>query len=322
MNKQVELLNNEGVQLFLKGRFKDAKVKYNKALSQLPNYATALNNLGMVCLQEKEYEKAKLYFKDAIKENISATYILNLGHAYANLGQVKEAEENYFKSIELNPNSIMAWKSIAALYQFQKLFYKSSEIWEHILNKLSHDNYFRIQLVKDFIKLKEYRNALTVLHEASISDKHKELIWYYTALIHFNNKNFGLAEVAIKKSLAILPDNESFRRLGASIYLGLNDLEEALKQWDFLLNIDRNNHLARVDKAVALLAYHRENMALKEFNLVISLDNNNYKAHYYKALVLIELGKKNEALQILTFLINLENEYKDCAVELIKKLTS
>ncbi|HHC80436.1 MAG TPA: tetratricopeptide repeat protein [Flavobacteriia bacterium] len=319
MNKQVELLNNEGVQLFLKGKFKDAKIKYGEALQQFPKYATTLNNLGMLYLQEKKYKKAVLYFEKAIREKKNATYFLNLGHAYANLNQIKQAEKKYLKSIELNSNSLMAWKSLASLYQFQKQFYKSSEIWEYIISKFSNDNYFRIQLAKDYISLREFQNALHVLHEAVKYEKNKDLIWYYTASIHFNFKNFGLAKNAIKKCLSLAPDNERFRLLAASIYLGLSQLNDAISQWDYLLKQNKTNHKIRVEKGVALLAYNMKTEALRELDFVLSYEVN-YKALFYKALVLLEINKKEKAIKILHKLTFKDTKFKQKAKQILRNI--
>ena len=119
MSTVIEQLNNEGVQLFLRGKIGSAKEKYNLALEKEPKHTTTLNNLGILALQEKEYKKAIEFFKKAIEEKEHSTYFLNLGHVYANMNNQKLAEEAYHRSLDLNSKSIGAWKSLASLYQFQ-----------------------------------------------------------------------------------------------------------------------------------------------------------------------------------------------------------
>jgi len=321
MNHQVEQLNNEGVKFFLDGNFQEAKVRYQKALEISPLYATTLNNLGMLYLQEKDFKNAEMYFIEANRNKENPTYLLNLGHAYANQNMLDRAEECYVKSIELNQNSLMAWKSIASLFQFQKRFVESVKIWERIMQDYSRDPFYKIQLAKDLIELKEFQYALKVLSGASDFEKYQELAWYYIALIHLNLKNFGLAETAINKSLALQPDSESFRILAATIYLGLSQLGKALFHWNYLLRIDETNHKIRIDKAVALLAHGFVEDVLTELNFVISFDKNNVKALYYKALTLVELkaGKK-EAVEILKTLILGKHSYSKNAMELLSKI--
>lgn len=321
MNHQVEELNNEGVKLFLNGNFKEAKTKYQEALQISPLYATTLNNLGMLYLQEKDFKNAELYFSKANNEKDHPTYLLNLGHAYANQNLLEQAEKCYVKSIEINSNSLIAWKSIGSLYQFQRRFTDSVSVWEKIIQDYSRDPFYKIQLAKDLIELKEFQLALKVLADASNFENYKELAWYYSAVIHLNSKNFGLAEAAINKSLALQPDNESFRILAATVYLGLSQLDKALFHWNYILRIDESNHKVRTDKAVALLAHGFTNYALNELNKVISIDRNNEKALYYKALTFIELKQnKNKAVEILNALIMGGNAYSKNAKELLSKI--
>ena len=156
MNKQVEELNNDGVKFFLNGNPKEAKDKYLQALEISPNYATTLNNLGMLYLQEKDFIQAEKCFTEANREKDNPTYLLNLGHVYANRNLLEMAEEYYLKSIELDPKSLMAWKSMASLYQYQKRYHDSIKIWENIIENQSRDSFYKIQLVKDLIELKEF----------------------------------------------------------------------------------------------------------------------------------------------------------------------
>ncbi len=322
MENQIEQLNNEGVKLFLNGNFSAAKNKYREALEISPEYPTTLNNLGMVLLQEKKYTEAEKCFKKAVELRENPTYFLNLGHVYANLNQPGKAEENYLKSIELNPDSLMAWKSLGALYQFQKKYFHSVKIWKNVIENYSRDPYFKIQLAKDLIALKEFGQALSVLSEASGQEKYQEMVWYYTAMIHFSQSNFGIAESAIKKALAVKPDDESCRILAATIYLGLSQLDKALIHWDYLLKVNENNHKVRIDKAVALLANGYRKQALDELNFVILKDEQNTKALFYKALTLTEMNENlREAKKILNVLKTGNHQFSDKAAGLLKKLT-
>ncbi len=323
MNHQVEHLNNEGVKHFLNGNLHEAKVKYQQALEILPDYSTTLNNLGMLYLQEKDFKSAEKYFIKANNGTNNPTYLLNLGHAYANQNLLEQAEECYAKSLEINTNSLNAWKSLASLYQFQKRFSESVKVWERIIAEYSIDPYYKIQLAKDLIELKEFQYSLKVLSGALDFGKYQELAWYYMAVIHLNSRNFGLAEVSINKSLGIQPDNEDFRILAATIYLALAQLDKAIFHWNYVLRLDDLNHKVRIDKAVALLANGFTEKALAELDFVLSKDKNNPKAMYYKALTFTELkDNKTEAIKILKSLILKEHAYAQSAKELLSKIES
>ncbi|TDQ22714.1 tetratricopeptide repeat protein [Tenacibaculum caenipelagi] len=320
MAENVEQLNNEGVKLFLKGNIKEAKSKYNKALKINPLYAATLNNLGMVSLQEKNFIKATNYFKNALKIKESATYFLNLGHAYANLNSFKLAEGQYIKAIDKAPDSLMGYKSLASLYQVQKQYDESVKVWEYIIANLSHDVSFKLHLAKDYIQLKEYQSALSVLYEASKQEKQQELTWYYISLIHFNSKNFGLAETAVKNALHIKPKELSFKSLLAAIHLGLSDVENAIKQWDEILAIEPFNDKIRIDKGVTLLSQGFIKESLNELNIVLRNDSKNEKANYYKAIAFLEANKLNDAISILNSIVNTGGAFKEGAEKVLNKV--
>jgi len=321
MMTEIEKLNNEGVQLFLNKHFKEARKKYQEALKLNSKYATTLNNLGMCYLQERNFSKAEQCFLDAISVKESSTYFLNLGHALANQGKFNEAEENYIKSIEIEPNSLTAHKSLGTLYQKQQRFSESIEVWETIISDVNNDPIFKIELAKDFIQLKEYQNALDVLLEAEQYEKDRAVTWYYMALIHFHQKNFGLAEKKIKLSLGEEPENLSFRALLAVIYLSLSDLQKAVKQWDYILSVDVNNEKIRIDKAVALLSYGFKNEALKTLNEILQRDPKNEKALFYKSLTQIEINKKDpSAIDTLKAISQGNTEFSKRANEILQAL--
>jgi tetratricopeptide (TPR) repeat protein len=323
MEIKVKELNNEGVELFLNGKLSEAKKKYHEALEISPENTTTLNNLGMVFLQEKEFDKAEKCFLEANKEKNNPIYLLNLGHVKANQNLFSEAENYYSKSIELNPTSLNGWKSLASLYQYQKKYRKSVMIWEDIVTNRSYDQYFIIQLVKDLIELKEFTQALNILSNISENQENQESIWYYTALIHLNCKNFGFGKEAINKCLAVSPFNEGARLLAATIYLGLSELDQALFHWNYLLNVNENNHKVRIDKAVALLAFGFKNEALNELDYVINKDDRNSKALFYKAMTLIEMNNKiEEAADILTKVKAGDNAFALKAKELLTKISA
>lgn len=321
MQNTIEQLNNEGVQYFLRGKFEEAKLRYQEALDMNPSYATTLNNFGMMFLQEKKFEKAESFFNKALDENITSTYLLNLGHAQANQGKLNEAQINYEKAIELNPKSLDGLKSLASLFQYKNEYHDAIRIWEYIILNISSDVGFKLQLAKAYIKIGENQYALSILHEASKQEKQQEITWYYTALIHFNAKNLGLAKTAILRAITIKPEEVSFRSLLAAIYLGLSEFNSAITEWDYILNNQPENHKIRIDKAVSLLATKKLTECIDELNIVLR-SNQVPKALYYKAVALLQLNKKDlKAIEILKKLVELKTEFSEESKNILHNLT-
>lgn len=321
MNSKVEQLNNEGVQSFLKGEFLTAEEKYAAALLEDPKYAATLNNFGILCLQKKEFVTAEKYFQKALKEKDHATYHLNLGHAYANQNKVIQAEEAYQKSLALDSKSFRAWRSLGALYQLQKKYQESISIWQQLLAMIPREPSITLALAKDFIKINQYENALILLERTTFPEQLKGEVWYYIACIQLHYQNFGMAEIAIKKSLVNSPNGKKYRALWATIALAQSKLNEALKQWNFILKIDENNHAIRIDKAVALWAHSHAKQALNEIEIVLKSEKNHSKALYYKALILLNTTEEhNEAYTLLKVVKESTSEYAEAAKEVLEKI--
>ena len=320
MENQAEQLNNEGVSFFLKGDFNKAEEIYWKALEVDPNYAATLNNLGMLSLQKKEYKEAEKLFRKALNIKNNGTYFLNLGHALANQNKLDDAEEMYTKSIELIPDSLMSWKSLGSLYQYSKQFHNSIEIWKKIISDMDSGPFFKIQLAKDIIELKEYEEALEILYSISRQENYKDEIWYHIGLIHFFQKNFGLSKEAINNCLVCNPNYLKGRSLLATIHLALMNYKSALTEWEYILNKDPDNSNVRMDKAVTLISLNRNEEAIKDINYILEEKPENYKALFYKAMALIELKSKKDAIKILEELIESETPFRIKAENVLIKL--
>jgi tetratricopeptide (TPR) repeat protein len=320
MNTQAEQLNNEGVKYFLGGKFSDAKAKYQEALQLSPEYPTTLNNLGMLFLQEKEYKKAEEHFKKAITIEEKANYLNNLGHAYANQNELSLAEKHYIKAIEKDGSSLMAYKSLASLYQFTGNYKNSAEIWKYITTELSDDVRFKLSWAKDLIHLEDYVLAMNLLLEVTQGDSQQDAAYYYISLIQFQKKNFGLALDSIYRSLSMSPNNISCRKLAATLHLSLSNFDKALEEWDFILTVNKNNHEVRIDKAIGLISVRQFEAALNELEYVVRKEENT-KAKFYKALVLLELKEDEEqAIKILKTLAKSRSAYAEKAQEYLQQI--
>ena len=91
------------------GRLKDAKRLYQKALMVDPSYVYALNNLGVIYVQEGNYSEAKKSLEDAIQrrpEYVDPYY--NLACLYAFQGEVMKSLAQLKKAVSLD-KSVREW---------------------------------------------------------------------------------------------------------------------------------------------------------------------------------------------------------------------
>ena len=283
MEKAIEK-NNKGVEHFFKEDFKKAQAYYEEALANDKKNATALNNLGLVFHQNKAYDKAVSCYMKALEVKKSDTYFLNLANAFAHLFKNEEAEENYKKCLEVNPDNLNAKISLAKFYQFNDKPEMSVGIWENIASTANNFEY-KLELAKNYITIGLHEKALSLLSYLS-NIRENTKIYYYIGICEFHLKNYGLAETAFKSCLALEPDNYNARHYLAVNHLAKGDYKNALKELDFIIKINPKELKVKLDKAMVLLNLKRYKGSLILIDEVLHIDPKHVKALHYRTIVM------------------------------------
>ncbi len=98
----------------------DLAIKHFKRAIQIkPGYAPAHNNLGSAYLRKKEWDRAIEIFEAVSKDLLYATPhypLTNLGYAYYNKRDYKQAEIYYKKALEIEPRYVNALLGLGRTY--------------------------------------------------------------------------------------------------------------------------------------------------------------------------------------------------------------
>lgn len=94
--------------LVREGHLNDAIAEYQKALEIQPDYPEADNNLAFIFLQADKVDEAIKYFQKASELQNNYQMFYNLGYAYRMNKMAPEAETNWEKAIQLQPQYIPA----------------------------------------------------------------------------------------------------------------------------------------------------------------------------------------------------------------------
>lgn len=92
---------------------------FKKAIRLKPGYAAARNSLGTAYLADQKWDQAIALFEELTKDLLYATphYPLsNLGYAYYNKQDYRQAESYYLKALELEPKFTTAMVGLARTY--------------------------------------------------------------------------------------------------------------------------------------------------------------------------------------------------------------
>ncbi|QIA08471.1 tetratricopeptide repeat protein [Draconibacterium halophilum] len=282
MEKAIEI-NNKGVQHFLNKEFDQAEEQYLQALKLDNKNATALNNLGLLHHQKKDYEQAERYFLNAININHKATYFLNLANAQVFLRKWEDAETNYQTALKLQPNNENVLASLARFYENSNKHQQANEVWLSLVQQSPRKEH-SIDLAKNLMTLKRFEEALAVLSNHPWFNS-SAAIQFYAGICEFNLKNYGLAELAFKNSLAIDPDNFKTRHYLAINFIAKGASVSALKELNFLMRLNPENEKVRLDAVSVLLSLKRWEEAQKLNNEVLTLNEGSAKALEYKKII-------------------------------------
>lgn len=101
---QARILYDRARSFHKDGRRSEARRFYQETLRLDPGYVDALNNLGVIYLQEKDFLAAKLSFEKAVLLNPGyADLYYNLACLYAMMGESKESIDHLEKAVSLDP---------------------------------------------------------------------------------------------------------------------------------------------------------------------------------------------------------------------------
>ena len=93
--------------------FEDAKEAFRRTLQIKPTYRSALYNLGLLHYQDQDYASSLKYLI-TLREHYPShdKGMLLLGDTYMRLSQPESAQEVYELSIQMNPNSPVAFHNL------------------------------------------------------------------------------------------------------------------------------------------------------------------------------------------------------------------
>ena len=128
-------------------RFEDSIEIYKKALNNKVNYEEIYINLSEVYKILKNYSLAKQSAESALKINSQSVLALNnLGIAYIDEGDQKEAIKILENSKKINPNYFMTHSNLGIAYRYAGEYAKAEEAYKNSirLNPNYHDAYFNL----------------------------------------------------------------------------------------------------------------------------------------------------------------------------------
>ena len=204
------------------GRLDDALDAQHKAIELEPNMAEAHVAKGLILLQRAEKSQGKTDYEGALaacRKGIELnpelqvpTFIRTaLGKAYLQENNLAQASRQFEEILKVNPNFGDAYYYLGVIHVRQRDYENAEEAYRHAINldpssasayeRLAHLYGTRGIHLDKAIQLAEKAVDLRSDSAACLNT----LSW-----LHYQNKDYGKAETAVKKALALQPDNHLY----------------------------------------------------------------------------------------------------------------
>ena len=254
--------------------FDQAKHHYKEAIKIAPTYIQAINNLGNAYFKTGEYMLAKQYYEKAVKHSALPQYLFNLSNAHLSLNNAREAID-HLQSITEHPDFILDAKKLMAQAHLKIGLYDQALKWYLRALELSpSDASMHHESGICYLQLKDYTKAIEAfLKTIDLEPEHTEAYYHlantYLAVGKVKQaKSFYLNQITYSKMiecyfnvgvllekegrhqeaitfftscLEINPDYIPAHQNIASSYLQANRIDQAIKHYEILHNLDENN---------------------------------------------------------------------------------
>ncbi|MFH0703091.1 MAG: tetratricopeptide repeat protein [bacterium] len=204
-------------------------------------------------------------------------YIL-LGDAYKSIGKINDAINEYKMALWLDSTSIVACKSLCALYEEQGDYSNAIKIYQKLIeiypkNPVYYSNLANVLYLKGELKaaISNYQTAIILNPDKNWTSIIAQTVGY---IFHESKENLDAAISAYQSAFLLNPsDIEIYINLGSAFY-DKGDHNNALIAYHAALKIDPNNPRIHCNLGYLLWNKGLIDESIKEYEQAIKLDPN------------------------------------------------
>lgn len=323
------LLLSHGIKTYT--RNKDWQTEYSLFMSGLAvnsRNAKLFNNVGHALEGEGKYSEALVYFQKAVSIQLDdiGAYI-NVGRTYNHLKMYKEAEESYLKAKNLFPKikpgesyqARIAPNHLNVFINLANLISKNQTRLEEADHLYKQAISMRADYVQAYInrgdilmKLNKTIEAQEVYEKALLYDNENADIYYNLGVVFLEQGKSSQANVYFNKAIELAPDHEQALLNSAILLqeLGGKEHRQISRERLFkILKTDQNNE--RVFFNLGMLAMDENDFEEAEnyFKRAIHIKTNFRSALFNLALMLADANRPLDAVPFLNQLIRFHPDH-------------
>ncbi len=167
--KNAIIYNDFGLAYDQKRDYNNSIISFKKALELNPDYSVAKNNLGSMYLKMEEWDKAIPIFKDVADDLLYAKPhhpLTNLGWAYYNKKDYKQAETYLLKALEFQPGYVRAQIHLGRVYLATGRLNQARVLFEKIAENNPKNSVLLYEMGRTYRMLGAYNDSILALKAA------------------------------------------------------------------------------------------------------------------------------------------------------------
>lgn len=292
---------------------------YEKAIEYDPNNLEALNNLGITYYLNGRLDDAKNVLLTVVQQD--PKYVLawhQLGNVYEGLGESEKAVESYSKALETNPNYSAALNDRGVLYGKMQKYNEAERDFDLLIKIEPSEPLAYYNRSKVYFDLKKWPNAIDDLTKAirldqkscqkPVADCITPLALYDRALSYWG---FGNTDAAIKdfdQLLSINKNNADAYWQRGGLYISLGNISQGFKDYDDALIINPNHTAVLYNRGSEKAKLRDFNGAIIDLTKAIENAPDFTAAYYNRGLAYVDSGQFDKAIPDLKKVIELNSD--------------
>lgn len=193
-----------GQQALVLEETEEARKHFSQVVAIYPNIAGIHRALGMLYIQEEDYELAAKHLEMALSEEETFDVVNNLGTAYIGTKEYSNAEKHLKRALELRPESPICHKNLAVL--FKKMDDESQAVYhfEKYLDLRPNDLETMQTYALYLTKTGRWKQAADFLEELTLAVTDVAPIYFLLAQVQVQNGQQEKAVAALKRGIQLI----------------------------------------------------------------------------------------------------------------------
>ncbi len=292
--------------------WQNSRTLWNDVISKYPQASIAYNNRGSYFFEIGEYKQAEEDFLRAIKlkPDYDRAYY-NLGLLYAVKKDYDKAIENYNAAIKINPEYTDAINNLGIIYLKKNMTREAFVCFDNVMRIDKNDATAYNNRGNLYLEMEYYADALADLTRALKAKVVYPEASYNRGIVNLRLKRFKESVNDFNNAIKHKPDYKDAYYNRAIALSSLSKHQEAIMDIDTLLKISPGYSKAYMVRASAYEGLGKYDLALKDFNTSIEKDPGFFENFVNRGIVYVKQGKFEQGIEDFMRAINIKPDYQN-----------